>query len=151
MSETRPYKLLYAGALIEQKGIINLLKAASLIEKDNPGFMQLTIIGDGPLMEEVKGYESDHVKVYNSVSNNVLLEKMSDYHALILPSYKEAFGRVLIEMMSRDRPVLASAIRPEFFITPEVGLIMPTNSVDDIQRHVYALFNNYEFLILLKS
>ena len=140
-----PFKLLYAGALIEQKGIINLLKAVTLIQHDNPGFVELTIVGSGPLFEKAKNYENQYIQVHQSVSNKILIDKMSDYHALILPSYKEAFGRVLIEMMSCGRPVIAARSGgPEFIVTPEVGLVMPTNSIQDIRQHILELFTNYK-------
>jgi len=69
-------------------------------------------------------------------------EMMSLCDLLIVPSLKEPFGRVVIEAMACETPVVASAVDGilEIFKDGEGGLFFKTGSVDDLTAKVLYFF-----------
>lgn len=108
--EWKIYDIIFAGRLIKEKNVDVLIKAVSLLKKDNPDIC-CCIIGDGP---ERKALESFTLEL--GVQGNIKFEGFQEYRALIgkikaskvlvLPSKREGFGMVVIEAFACGVPVI---------------------------------------------
>lgn len=103
----------YVGRLVEEKGIQTLIDAIpELAEKK----AALLIIGSGPMMEPLKKIREKHpeaVILADHVKHREVHRWMNAMDALALPSlttptWKEQFGRVVIEAMACRVPVIGS-------------------------------------------
>ncbi len=107
-----------AGRLTEEKGQLALLKILIPILKKQPQY-KILIAGDAKIHTDYKYPEqiSSLIKK-NGLNKNVILtgflkDMTSFYNALdlfLLPSFREPFGRVLIEAMATEIPVIASRV-----------------------------------------
>lgn len=103
--------ILYAGRLNKLKGVDNLIKAYSEIQKSH----RLVIIGSGPdeirLKQLVKANRlSDWVDFIPWVNPDKLREYISKCSIFVLPSLFETFGVVVLEAMACGKTVIASDI-----------------------------------------
>lgn len=100
--------VLFVGRLTPEKGINSLLEVWS----SDPG-MTLTIVGDGPLHDEVARFAHDHeaVTFLGRLPEREAWRLMARARAVIVPStWPEPFGRVAIEAFACGTPVIAPAI-----------------------------------------
>jgi len=96
--------VLYVGRLTQEKGILNLLSAWSRAEL--PG-LELLVIGDGPLMDEVRTAAGAGVSVLGRLPPDEVRRMMLEARALVLPSrWYEGMPMVLLEAMSAGLPVV---------------------------------------------
>jgi glycosyltransferase involved in cell wall biosynthesis len=107
----RPFTVGYAGRLVPEKGIDDLL--AALRRLDPP--VRLLVAGAGPLLGRV---ESEHrngmeVELLQGVAHGEMRDVFRRMDVLAVPSrttrtWAEQFGRVLVEAMSQRVPVVGS-------------------------------------------
>ena len=98
--EIKTFKLLYVGRIRVEKGIFSL---ANLIK--NKRNISLTIVG----AEKQTSYRinQSNIKIQLTQSNKVRLIKYYDDHNIfVLPSFTEGHPMVLLEALSRRRPVI---------------------------------------------
>jgi glycosyltransferase involved in cell wall biosynthesis len=107
-----------AGRLTEEKGQLFLLKTLLPMLKDNSNY-KLLIAGDAKIHPDTTYPEKIASFIQHSgLNGNVIMtdyiENMNSfYNALdlfLLPSFREPFGRVLIEAMATETPVIASRV-----------------------------------------
>jgi glycosyltransferase involved in cell wall biosynthesis len=110
-SPERPFTVGYAGRLVESKGLLDLLEAVRMLEAP----VQLLLIGDGELRGELDGQTipGSTVRVIDGLSHDQMPEGYAQIDLLALPSHttpswKEQFGRVLVEALWCGVPVLGS-------------------------------------------
>ena len=71
---------------------------------------------------------------------------------LVLPSFSESFGLVLIEALASGQPVIGSDVGGiKEIITPEVGLLIDPNSPETIADAVDKIILDDEFRTNLAS
>lgn len=107
----RVFTIGFAGRLVEEKGILDLLHAATVLE----GQARLLFVGDGPLRPELErttipGVE---VEVRTNVGHDGMPGAYAEMDVLALPSrttprWAEQFGRVLVEALWCGVPVVGS-------------------------------------------
>ena len=98
----------YAGRLVESKGVFDLLEAASKLND-----VQLVFIGDGEARGELETRAGGNVHFTGARPLQELPTLFSAFDCLVLPSrttasWKEQFGRVLIEAAACGVPVVGS-------------------------------------------
>lgn len=104
-------RFLFVGRLHAVKGILPLVNAMSLA----PAHIKLDIIGDGPQYGDLerliaqKGLKNQ-VRLLGAHSNESIHKTIHFYQALILPSFYETQGIVLLEANVHAVPVVASDI-----------------------------------------
>lgn len=98
-----PSRLVFvsAGGFFPHKAMVPLAEAFEASGPPN-GVLHLYGYADGP-----KPQESDKVKVYLGKSRDEMLQAMADSDGLILNSYEEGFGLVLLEAMANKVPWFA--------------------------------------------
>jgi rhamnosyl/mannosyltransferase len=99
-------KLVAIGRFVPYKGFEFLLKTISQTD------YELTIIGDGPLKESLKKYESDKIKLVGRVSHAEKQKIINDSDLLIMSSINrsEAYGMIIVEAFENGMPVIAANI-----------------------------------------
>jgi glycosyltransferase involved in cell wall biosynthesis len=100
----------FAGRLVEQKGIADLVAACRLLGAP----ADLLVIGDGPLRPTLEGARlPGEVRIWSGVSHERMPEAYAEMDVLVLPSrttrtWAEQFGRVLVEALWCGVPVVGS-------------------------------------------
>ena len=123
--ENRPF--LFVGRLTKQKNLPVLLGAFREYLTQNPN-SELHIYGTGELEHNLRLTVLDlTTNIHWKGKTSNLQRLMNSYKCLILPSYYEGFGLVLLEAMNAKIPVLASntSAIPEVLGSDNPGLFSP--------------------------
>ena len=92
-------KLLYVGRIKVEKGIFSLFEIFNKINSD----IELSIVGKPKTLK----LENDKISYLGYINNaDKLIRIYDDHNILILPSFTEAYGKVIDESLSRMRPVI---------------------------------------------
>lgn len=127
---SRPICFGFVGRLVEEKGLMVLLEAASRLQKQGYNFC-LKFIGDGPerarLENEVlKRGLGSRVTFTGFLTGEALQHATADLMAVVMPSImEETAGLAAIEQMMRGRLVIASDIGGLGEVVGEAGLKFP--------------------------
>jgi GalNAc-alpha-(1->4)-GalNAc-alpha-(1->3)-diNAcBac-PP-undecaprenol alpha-1,4-N-acetyl-D-galactosaminyltransferase len=139
--------ILYIGRLSYEKGVDRLIDGFDLFLKKKPLF-KLFIIGSG----NQKDYLIEKVKKKNLLKKVYFINWQSDlkeYYlkakALILPSYFEGFGNVIIEALNYKLPCISTNTDgpSEILKNGKYGLIIKNNSKNSISNGLFKMTNNY--------
>ncbi len=100
------FTVFFVGRLVEEKGILELLKASRLVKNIN-----FLIAGTGPLEKEVinEAKKNQQIHFVGRINNQDLPSYYSATDVVIIPSiHDEGFGRVILEALSCGKPVIGS-------------------------------------------
>lgn len=139
--------ILFVGRLIEEKGVLDLLKAFENVklqmtnDKSNPN-IKLIIIGNGPLKRKIpedikveeKNYE-EMPRVYQEADIFVMPSKTSK-------TWEEQYGMVLIEAMASGLPIVAyhSGSIPELIY--DCGILVPAGNIELLAESLVKLIKD---------
>lgn len=131
----RPFRIGFLNRLIPAKAPLQTLDAFAGLPDD----CFLEFVGDGPLRGEIEAAIvrlglGDRVRVRTRVPSEEVPALLSSLHALVLPSlttpsWKEQFGRVLIEAMASGVPVVGSDSGEIPRVVGDAGIITPEGDV----------------------
>lgn len=118
----------FVGQLDERKGIGVLLSAFALILQEIPE-VRLLIAGAGPLQEMIESEMRERQwlgRVILAGFVNEVANVMQAIDVLLLPSFWEGFGLVIIEAMACSRPVIATnaSSMPEIVADGRTGFLI---------------------------
>ncbi|MEM2741204.1 MAG: glycosyltransferase family 4 protein [Nitrososphaeria archaeon] len=110
------HQVLFIGRLIFYKNLPVILKALKIVKQAVPD-VRLIVIGDGPSREQWQLLTkqlglSDSVRFMGYVSEKVKLKILNESMVLVLPSFIEGFGLVILEAFAMKKPVIASKVPP---------------------------------------
>ncbi len=149
---TDPNLLLFVGRLTSLKGIFELVEAMRLLPKN----IQLVMVGDGedrPALEQlVNKYNlGQRVLLTGGLASDKVQQWMHRCQALILPSYHETQGLVLLEANACGKPVIANAVGGMLEVVRhgENGLLLPDNDPQTIAQTIDNLFQNPKQAMLM--
>lgn len=120
----------YVGRLVHEKGIDLLLRAAGTMTDR----VALCLVGsgraEGELRELAGGLTGLEVRWIPRVPPDEVAEYLSAFDAMVLPSrsiptWREQFGRVLIEAMACGTPVIGSSCGAIAEVIGDAGLVFP--------------------------
>ncbi len=99
--------ILYVGRFVPEKGVVELLESFAEIKKQFPK-IKLTMIGDGPLADQVKAVAQVKKVPYSGIH-----KEYQKADIFVLPSkgsktWQEQFGMVLLEAMASGLPVVTT-------------------------------------------
>jgi glycosyltransferase involved in cell wall biosynthesis len=140
-----PLRIGYAGGLLPEKGLDLLLHACAKLH----GAWQVTLVGEGGARADLLAL-AEKLGIANQVRIDARLESHAMpafYHDLdlfvlpsrTLPSWKEQFGRVLIEAMSCGVPVIGSNCGEIPNVIGDAGLIFAEGDVGALAAHLQQL------------
>jgi glycosyltransferase involved in cell wall biosynthesis len=149
IKSTEEEYILYGGRLSIEKGVHILIKAFSEVAKKLSQTPQLFIIGSGPEEANLKILASklglkDKIKFLPHLPRRLFLNFISRCIMLVLPSFYESFGVVLLEAMTLGKPVIASDIPgPRDIITRGLdGLRFRAGDVNQLAEYMLQLIED---------
>jgi glycosyltransferase involved in cell wall biosynthesis len=135
----------YVGRLVEEKGLFVLLRAVVRLTGD----WRLVLIGSGPLQPQIERLAASlgivgRLTFIPGVPSSEMPRYLSQFSVLVLPSltqpnWKEQFGRVLVEAMSCQVPVIGSDCGEIPQVIGEAGLIVPEGDGEALRQALARL------------
>lgn len=138
--------LLFVGRLLKSKGFYDLIE---LIKDEELKDINFTIVGQGPGEEELKKLKTQkNLNFLGKVPNDKIQDIYDKNNVLILPSYSETFGLVILEAMSRGLAVLATDLLEikEYFKQGKNGFLFPKKDIKKIKELLIKLKNKPELI-----
>jgi len=139
----RPLRIAYAGRLVREKGVSLLLQALYFLVKEGIN-VELVIVGDGPERNVLKLQRdklgvTNYVVFIDSLQSHDLPLLYSNVDILVLPSlttetWKEQFGRVLVEAMACEVAVVGSSSGEIPDIVGDAGIVFPEGDISALSR-----------------
>jgi glycosyltransferase involved in cell wall biosynthesis len=141
--------MVFLGRLVKEKGVYDLIEAFALVKDDFPDW-NLVFIGQGPERSALERYAQLHgvsVKFEGALSHEQALKALDTAGILVLPSYdtpewREQFGHVIIEAMSREVPVIGSTGGEIPRVVDKSGFVFQAGSVDGLSKGLRALMGS---------
>ena len=131
--------ILFVGNIIKRKNVDLLLEA----KKHMSTPANLVVVGDGPLLEQLKAkaekeyFDGNLDNVYFTGSRRDVEDIIPSCDLLVLPSFTESFGLVLIEALACGKPVIGSNVGGiKEIITEDVGLLIDPNDSKDLANAI---------------
>jgi glycosyltransferase involved in cell wall biosynthesis len=138
----------FIGKLDRQKGVPDLVKAFGMLKDE----ANLLIIGEGPMAGPLRNLIdkldiSADSRIIPPVPYSEIPEYLNCMDVLVLPSVtlpglKEQFGRVLIEAMSCEVPVIGSSSGEIPAIIGDAGLVFPERDLETLLHRLRTIINN---------
>ncbi len=142
--------VMFVGNLIKRKNVESLLEAKKIANSD----YYLVVVGDGPLFKKLnKKVEEENIRdVIFTGSRDDVENIIPSCDVLVLPSFSESFGLVLIEALACGKPVIGSNVGGiSEIINDDVGLLVDPNKISSIARAIDNVINDEEFRLSLSS
>lgn len=122
----------FIGRLEEGKGVYEFMDAVDRLNIP----VRATVIGYGPLLDEVESRTNDKLRVIGGVPQNELPRFYSDFDLFVFPTKRreESLGLTGIESMACGTPVVGSDIGgiPTYLQDGYNGYLVRPGSVDDL-------------------
>ncbi|WP_407414393.1 glycosyltransferase family 4 protein [Methanobrevibacter sp.] len=142
--------VLFVGNLIKRKNVNLLLEAKKLATVD----YELVIVGDGPLKKDLENkVKKDNIPDVRFLGSRDDVENIiPGCDVLVLPSFSESFGLVLIEALACEKAVIGSNVGGiSEIITDEVGLLINPYDASSLRSAVDKMVGDDEFRNVLAS
>jgi len=146
--------ILYAGRLIEWKGVEYLIKALPEVIEKHPE-AKLVVVGSGPCKKDLVSVTErlnlqDKVTFLDAVSQEELARYYSAARVFVLPSIvndegeTEGLGVVLLEAMASGVPVIGTGVGgiPDIIKDGETGLISLEKNPNDLADKICTLLTD---------
>jgi len=148
---TTRYAITFIGQIYPRKGLNFLIDALVKIKDEFPDVM-LRIVGRDPTDDQE--YLEAYRKQLNSLELTAQVEWLgycedvsnilSQTDVFVLPALEEPFGRVLIEAMAMQVPVVATKVGgiPEIVVDGVTGFLVPPSDADALADRVIRLLHD---------
>jgi glycosyltransferase involved in cell wall biosynthesis len=139
--------ILFAGSLIERKGVRTLIEAMPLVRRRHPSH-RLVLVGGGPQRKElealaVRAGVSDAVRFAGGLPPLEVARWMRRSELFVLPSLEEGQGVALLEALASGTPCVAGNVGgiPEM-LSPECGALIPPGDAPALASAVCGLLED---------
>ena len=141
----------FVGQLDERKGIQELLQAFVLVRYHLPN-LHLVMAGLGSLERNIRSFAVENgLERYIHVLGfqQDIAEVMKAIDCLVLPSWWEGFGIVLIEAMAAGKPVITTHVSsmPEIVQHRKTGLVVPVRNAEALAAAIRYIFEHPDIAI----
>lgn len=147
-----PVQLLYVGRLVEQKGVLEVIRAAATVHRRRD--CALTIAGSGPAESAARraavewGIEGA-VRFVGFVGGDDLQELYASSDVLLLPTWwREGFPTVLLEAMSAGLPLIVSPVGgiPDQLEDGVNAVFVPPHDPEKLAAAILDLVDDHELM-----
>jgi glycosyltransferase involved in cell wall biosynthesis len=133
--DNKTFKMVLVGRLSKEKGQLFAIEACKKLKNSGCSDFILDFYGDGidkdAIQQKIKEYDLENQVNLCGYSNNIPL---SSYHAGLMCSHHEAFGRVTVEYMINQLPVIGinSGGTAEIIDDGISGILCESNDINDL-------------------
>jgi glycosyltransferase involved in cell wall biosynthesis len=149
--------VLFIGRLVYSKNFEILISCFKEVTKQLSD-ARLVAVGDGPMRDRWKKMVSElhldkNIEFTGFVSHEEKVELLSKCSALLLPSYVEGFGLVILEAFAMRKPVLAARVKPFDEIIDEGldGFMLPADNPEKWSEKIIFLLSNKKICEIMGS
>jgi glycogen(starch) synthase len=141
-----PGLVVFAGSLVEKKGIYQLMKAWNLVVKENAG-ARLVVAGKGKRAEAAAYLDAEvknNVEFLGHLSQGDLQQLLTKAMVAVLPSFAEAFSLAPMEAMAAGTATIYTKLvsGPEVIADGVDGLLVDPANVKEIAEKILLLLND---------
>jgi glycosyltransferase involved in cell wall biosynthesis len=136
------------GRLSAEKGHEDFIEAAGIVIKKGYS-ANFILVGDGPDRKKLQD-KIDHLNLSKNIFItgyvNDIRKVYEDLDLMILPSYTEGLPNVILEALSMEVPVIATAVggTPEIIESPEIGVLVPPRQPEQLANAIITFLENTE-------
>lgn len=135
--DQKPFRALYSGRVELNKGVLDLVQAASILARDGGDFF-FDIAGDGSALEEMHAHVrasglQSRFAFHGHCTSDKLAGLFAQCHAVIVPTrsdFHEGLNKVVVESVLSGRPAVVSSVCPALEYFPEALLVVPPDRAD---------------------
>lgn len=144
-----PFNLLFAGRVVANKGVFDLLEIMTRIGETSSAEIHLHIAGEGPDLErlrrdvEARGLE-ERVVLHGYCGKAQLLSLLEQTHAVIVPTrsdFMEGFAMICAEAILAGRPLITSKVCPALELLRPASIEAEVDQVGSYTDALLALVN----------
>lgn len=147
--ESKMPKILIASRLLNDKGILEFVKAAKIVNESSFR-ARFVIAGDIDVYNpaSIQKSEIDQWKIESSVEFLGHIKNMkkliTSSSIVVLPSYREGFPKILIEAAACGRPVITSDVPGcrDAIENNKTGLLVPVRNAKELAKKIIYLLDN---------
>ncbi len=139
--------ILYVGRLVKVKNIPFLFKIMKVVSQYIPS-VNLILIGEGPERKRLeklqKRMKLKNVFFLGKIRYNLLPQYYSLTEFLVLPSFSEGFGRVMIEAALCKKPIVATknSGSQSIIINGKTGFLIEQEDEENFAKRIILLLSN---------
>jgi glycosyltransferase involved in cell wall biosynthesis len=140
--------ILFIGRLVFYKNLDVVISSFADVVRNVPD-SRLVVVGDGPMLSKWRKMTSD-LGLDNSIifigraSEDKKIELLNNCSALVLPSFVEGFGLVILESFAMNKPVLVANVKPPSEIVSDGvdGFVLPVDEPTKWSEKIGYLLTN---------
>lgn len=143
-NEHKGIQIITVGRMAAQKNQMLLINAVKLLSRSYPD-LRLTILGDGPLRDEIKSYVDQEnlqnvVRLMGNVNNAEAYFAESDIFALT--SIYEGLPLAVLEAMAANLPIISTDVGGVRDIVGDNGILVPSGDLDELVQAIERLMKD---------
>jgi glycosyltransferase involved in cell wall biosynthesis len=142
--------VLFAGQIIERKGVADLLHAWSLLTSELSEHAELVIVGDD--LESSGAYRCRMESLARQINSPArfmgfqrnVAQWLTAADICVVPSHEEPLGNATLEAMAHARPVIGCEVGgiPEMIVDEKTGLLVPPKNPAALCQALSRLLND---------
>jgi glycogen synthase len=144
--DQQPFKIIFAGRIVENKGVFDLLHIAKTVQERAPGRVVWEICGAGPDLDELRRRQramdlETIVTIHGWTAPTELRQVIARSHLSIVPtrsSFGEGMAMTVIEAILAGRPVITNRVVPALEVLRPACVEARTN---DVESYASAVLN----------
>ena len=149
--------ILFSGRIIKEKGIIELLKACSILWAKGIDF-KLNIVGEFDtgnrsfiIKDKLEDYINKKEKVHFLGHINDIKSVYSEADIVVLPSWREGLSRTLLEASAMELPIITTNVAgcKDIIEHGVNGLLVPPKDTESLSLAIEFILKNKVFAKLL--
>jgi glycogen synthase len=143
----RPFRTMFLGRMVPNKGIYDIVEIARELEKDHPGQYRFDLCGDGSELDRLRNQVSclnleEVVHCHGFCGQGQVLPLLNAAHVCIVPTRADCeagFEMTCAESILAGRPLITSAVCPALEYVGEAVVEASANDPDSYREAIVRL------------
>jgi glycosyltransferase involved in cell wall biosynthesis len=149
----RPFRVVFAGRIEQNKGVFDLLTIAERFDADGIRDIEFDICGTGSALDNLRKQAdaagvSPRFRCHGHCNWPTMQEIYGSAHVLVVPTttaFSEGFNQVVAEGVLAGRPVVTSAVCPAIAYVREAVVEVPPDDVAAYADAILRLYRDADF------